>query len=366
MRLDNFVDLKKEVDYIIVGQGIAGTLLAYQLLIKGKSILVVDRGYEKSSSYVAAGLMNPTVLKRITKTWRAEEFTAYNRSFYESLNTFLKGIYYQELPFSKLITSSDEKDFWSHRYEQEDLKKYIEKELSQADNLKQFTSPFLEGKVKKTAWLNIKPLLKDFRSLLIYKNNLLAEDFDFSKLTFLKATVSYKQFEAKKIIFCEGAKISENPYFNYLPMVLNKGELITIRSTSFKSEKILNKKVFILPIKENIYKIGATFEWKWETEEPTNNRKLELETNLKNITNKTYQIINHEAGIRPSSRDRRPIIGLHYDNNKLAVFNGLGSRGCLMAPLLCNEFIAFLDGSGTISNEIDIKRFDRFKPSLTS
>lgn len=355
--------MKKHVDYIIVGQGIAGTILSFQLIHQSKSILVVDKGFENSSSYVAAGLINPTVLKRITKTWRADEFSSYNDNFYDKLHSFLDGTYYHKLPFSKLINSSEEKDFWEHRYHQDNVKNYIEKDLVSIENQNQFANDFVAGKVKKTAWLNIKPLLNDFRNYLSKNESLLDESFDFDSLDLSDNSVNYKGISAERIIFCEGSNVSNNPFFNYLPMVLNKGELITIETDQFKSDIILKKKVFILPVKENTYKIGATFEWKWEDENPSEIRKKELITDFQKITTRDYKLINHEAGVRPSSRDRRPIIGLHPTNKLIGVFNGLGSRGCLMAPLLAKEFIDYLEKKSELNEEADIKRFNRFMPN---
>ena len=355
--------MKNSVDYIIVGQGIAGSILGLQLIKKGYSILVIDQGYKNSSSYVAAGLINPTVLKRITKTWRAEEFIKYNNLFYKSLHEFLSGTYYYKTPFSKLINSTEEKDFWKHRFEQEGVSNYIEKKLKKVENSEQFNTPYLEGKVKNTAWLNIKPFLADFRKHILNKESLLKEKLDFKELKHYSKHIEYKGIKAKKILFCEGAKISENPFFNYIPMVLNKGELITIKTSSFRSNKILKKKVFVLPIDKETYKIGATFEWKWESEKPSEKKKSELETDFKNISSANYEIINHEAGVRPSSRDRRPVIGLHPDYKNFGVFNGLGSRGCLMAPLLSKEFVLFLEEKKIVRNEADVKRFEKFRPN---
>lgn len=355
--------MKDTVDYIIVGQGIAGSILGFQLIKKGYSILVVDKGYKNSSSYVAAGLINPTVLKRITKTWRAEEFSNYNNSFYKTLHEFLNACYYHKTPFSKLISSSEEMDFWKHRFKQDDVSNYIEEKLELAENSEQYNTSFWEGKVKKTGWLNIKPFLADFREFLQKDASILEEKFDFDKLSHHQNSVEYKGINAKKIIFCEGAKITDNPYFNYIPMVLNKGELITIKTSDFKSEKILKKKVFVLPIDKDTYKIGATFEWNWQSENPSEKNKAELETDFKKISSSSYNIINHEAGVRPSSRDRRPVIGLHNDYKNFAVFNGLGSRGCLMAPLLSKEFVDFLEEKVEIEKEASLSRFNKFKPS---
>jgi glycine/D-amino acid oxidase-like deaminating enzyme len=351
----------KKVDYIIVGQGLAGTILSFQLIQNKQKVYVIDKGYKSSSSYVAAGLINPIVLKRITKTWRASEFIKYNDKFYDTFSLFLKGKYYKKAIFEKLIISDEEKQFWEHRYHEEDVSDFIERELIKSEPKLQYSNSFESGFVKKTAWLNIKPLLKDYRDYLEKNDMLLSSSINYDKIKFSDSEVIYNGVSAKKIIFCEGANIINNPFFNYLPMVLNKGELLTVKSESFNTSNILKKKVFVLPVEKDTFKIGATFDWKWDTENPTKEKKEQLENDFKVISKLPYKVINHESGVRPSSRDRRPIIGIHQENNKVGVFNGLGSRACFMAPLLSQEFIDYLNKKSPLNKEADIIRFKKFK-----
>ncbi|NOG56526.1 MAG: FAD-binding oxidoreductase [Bacteroidetes bacterium] len=349
--------MNKQVDYIIVGQGIAGTILAYQLLSRNFKVILIDQGFEKASSYVAGALINPIVLKRITKTWRADDFVKYNRPFYKQLSLYLGNTFYHDMPFEKLIYSDDEKYFWKLRYNQEDLKKYIAPELSPIKNSTPFSKEFFSGIVKETAWLDIKLLLESFRTHLKNLSCLIDSEFEYDKIIFQEDSIIYKSIKAKKIIFCEGSQLTNNPFFNDIPMSLNKGELITIKSNEIQTKSILKKSIFILPIDKDTYKVGATFEWKWENENPSESKKLWLIKQLTELTKAKFTVINHEAGIRPSTKDRRPAIGLHKNYKTLALFNGLGSRGCFTAPLLAEEFIRFLENKEALDKEVDINRF---------
>lgn len=53
--------------YIIVGQGLAGTLLAYQMHKNNIPFKIIVDPIQKSASEIAAGLINPLVFKRLTK-----------------------------------------------------------------------------------------------------------------------------------------------------------------------------------------------------------------------------------------------------------------------------------------------------------
>lgn len=345
-----------KVDYLIIGQGLAGTILATELRKRNKSYLIIDSGFEKGSTYVAAGVINPLVLKRLTKSWRANDFVSYNKAFYNELNAYYEEEIYIEQKLFKLINSDDERLFWDKRYFEEDVSFFIEKELEKSENSKIWKEPFYKGKVKHSSWVNLKLLLKKFRST--HKEHVIEETFDFNSIEMLNSSIKYKDINSKHIVFCDGSKIKENPYFSYIPMGYNKGELITIESKELQIEEMYKKKVFILPYKKNVYKVGATFEWQWESKSPSEKKKSELLDNLNLLIKVPYKIINHEAGVRPSVKDRRPLLGIHPRFSNIFLFNGLGSRGCMMAPLLAKEMIDFIEEGKRLHKESDIKRFE--------
>lgn len=346
--------MKRNVDYLIVGQGLAGTFLAYKLLKNKRSFVLVDKGLHSSSSFVAAGLINPLVLKRLTLSWRAKEFLAYNENFYADLEAFLQKEYRFKVPIEKLISSADEELFWSKRFEKEELSDLMEKDLGEINASIKAPVPFKVGKVKHTSWVHISDLLTDFRSYLQKKNLLIEDDFKHQEIENSKY---YGDITFSKIIFCEGAKLTENPFFNYLPYSLNKGQLLTIRSKDMPQQNILKKKVFILPYQNDLFKVGATFSWKWESEDPEEEKTKQLCSFLEEITSLPYEIVNVEAGIRPSVKDRRPLLGKHPQFSNYYLFNGMGSRGCFMAPLLVDEFFEYLEKGKTLHPEMDIERF---------
>lgn len=346
-----------KTDYLIVGQGLAGTILATEIKKRGLSFKIIDAGYKVGSTYVAAGVINPLVLKRLTKSWRANEFVSYNEQFYNELNAFYNNSIYFKNKLFKLISSDDEKLFWSNRYHEEDVSFFIEKDLNQIKHANKWSSSFVKGEVKHSSWVNLKMLLSEFR--LKHQENIIEEKFDFNKLKTNQNGIEYNELQAKQIVFCDGAKIKQNPYFSYIPMGFNKGELITIESEALQLTEMHKKKVFILPIKDNVYKVGATFEWQWESNSPSNKKKQELITDLNKLIKVPYKIINHEAGVRPSVKDRRPLLGVHPKYNRFYIFNGMGSRGCMMAPLLAKEMIDFVEKGKKLHPESNINRFEK-------
>jgi len=343
-----------EVEYLIVGQGIAGTILSYRLIKENKSVLVIDQGHHSSASHVAAGVINPLVLKRLTMTWRAEEFLETAHNFYPELDHHLSISSFHKTPINKLIQSEDEKSFWDKRWERVPLKGVVEKELEDAQ-LDHTTSPFKKGIVKNTAWVDLKVLLSSYRSFLEKNNLLIEETFDHMDLE----CHQYKNISFEKIIFCEGASCVSNPFFSHLPFSPNKGELITIKSADLKLNEIYKKKVFVLPLGNDLYRVGATYEREFEKKYDSQQKREELISSFRSIFNCDFEIIDQESGVRPAVMDRRPLLGKHPLINNFFLFNGLGSRGCLMAPQLSEELISLMEDGIPLKSEEDLNRVNR-------
>ena len=136
-----------------------------------------------------------------------------------------------------------------------------------------------------------------------------------------------------------------------------KGELITIHAPKLKLDCIIKSSVFILPIGDDHYKIGATFNWNDKTSKPSSKAKQELLEKLDKILNVDYVVVDHVAGIRPTVKDRRPLVGVHQKHKQLAILNGLGTRGVLLAPSMAKELYSHLEHQKVLSPEIDISRF---------
>ena len=198
------------------------------------------------------------------------------------------------------------------------------------------------------------------RQKLREQNKLRSGTFNFSKLTINENGIQYEDIQAKHLVFCEGWQAVNNPYFGWLPFSINKGEVLDINVQNFSGECIYNKGVYVVPLGNGNLKVGATYNWREPNENPTEEGLKELETKLKNLLIKPFMVVNHEAGIRPAVRDRKPLIGVHPEFPALSIFNGMGSKGVLMAPFLAGQFADALTGKGTLWPEVSIARYQQF------
>ena len=354
-------EMSKNVDYIIVGQGLAGSILALTLLKYGKSVIVIDQTKASTASKVAAGLYNPVVFKRLVKSWMADDLLTYMDEFYPEMQELLGAEFYFSKRILKPFAEEQEKALWLKKVE-EPIGKYLNEAIFEDDlngiiyNPLGISEVMHAGNVDTIQFLNSS---KDY----FQKNNLFIDElFDYNQIKIEEETVNYKDISASKIIFCEGYKAIENPYFKWLPFKLTKGEILTIKlkhTHHIPFNTVINKAVFILPVGNDTYKVGATYEWQDLTESITEKGKNYLVEKLQKILKIPFEIINHQAGIRPTVNDRRPLIGLHPEHSQLAVFNGMGTKAVMLAPFFAFQFANALRHHTALDKEVDIARFKK-------
>jgi len=345
------------VRYIIVGQGIAGTVLAHIFLKHHISFVIIDDPKLSQASKIAAGLYNPVVFKRLVKSWKVDELLPFMDSFYAEAEQLLNEKFYFKKTIVKLFTEEQEKTLWLKK-SNEEVGSYLDKKISETAFEDIVYNSNGAAEVKQGGNLNIPLFLEASRRYFLKQNLLLEEIFDHQQLTVTDKNVVYKNTTADKLIFCEGYKALENPYFSGFPFKLTKGEVLTIHAPLLnQTEKVINKGVFILPVGDDLYKVGATYEWADLSDLPTEKGKTELVDKLKKVLKIPFEIVNHQAGIRPTVNDRRPLIGLHPKHSTLAVFNGLGTKGVMLAPYFAQQLYSFLEENKALEEEVDIERF---------
>lgn len=344
------------IDCIVVGLGLAGIAFCEELEAEGKKIIVFEDDSQKSST-VAGGLYNPVILKRFTPVWNADEQLEVALPFYEALEEKLQTSFDEKLPVMRRFAAIEEQNMWFEASDKPKLSKYLDTQLVINTN-EAVDAPFSLGKVKETGRIFTGKLLKAYREYLQAKNYLRNESFQYEKLTIEDEFVQYQNIQAKKIVFCEGFGIKKNPYFSYLPLNGTKGELLFIKAPTLKIDYVLKSSVFLIPQGNDVYTVGATYNWTDKTNTTTEEAKSELVTKLSKLINCEYEIIAHVAGIRPTVIDRRPLVGIHPENPKLAVLNGLGTRGVMIAPTVAKQLYKHLEYQAELPNEINIKRFE--------
>ena len=345
----------KEVDYIVVGLGLAGLAFS-RILEKHKKSFIVFEDNSQNASLVASGMYNPVVLKRFTPVWKANLQLKEAIPFYKELEKLLNKDYNFPIAIYRVFKSIEEQNNWTVACDKSSLSNYM---IPQIINKKigGILSDFGFGKLKNTGRISTKLLLNDYKHYLKEHNLIKYERFNYQSLKININVVEYKNITAKKIIFCEGFWLTKNPFFNYLPMQEAKGELLTIHAPELNIDFMIKSSVFILPLGNHYYKVGATFNWKDKTLNATQEGKQELIDKLLNVINVPYEIISQSAGIRPTVKDRRPLVGKHPIYKNMAILNGLGTRGVMIAPWAAKQLFHHLENNKELDKEITINRY---------
>jgi len=341
-------------DIIIVGQGIAGSVLALELLNRKKSIVVIDKPQLSASSKVAAGIWNPVVFKRLTKSWMADELIPSLNEFYTEAEITTNTSFVEERKIAKLFTEEQEINLWKKK-STEEMQNYL------TTTIYEMQHPLLSkyAIVKQAGNIDTKAFLNATSTYLQQKNSYINEVFDYSLVQLSENGIVYKSTSASQIIFCEGYLIHQNPYFNYLPFKPAKGDVLTIFCKSLSIDFVLNKGIFIMPLGNHLFKIGATYNWQNIHDAPSETAKEELISKFKKIVSYPFELITHESGVRPSVIDRRPVLGTHPKHSNIKLFNGFGTKAVMLAPYFAKHFCDYLFDKKALLKEVDVKRFTK-------
>jgi len=348
------------LDYIVVGLGLAGTTFC-ETLRKNKKEFIVYNDTSQISSYVAGGLSNPLILKRFTLAWNAQELIPIANAFYSELEEDLSIELNHQISVVRRLNSVEEQNSWFEAADKPRLKKFLSTELVRNEN-KNIDAPFDFGEVLHVTRLDTKLLLKTYANILLSNKQLMGASFEHDQLKVKDSYVVYKGIKARKIVFAEGYGLKLNPYFNYLPLQGSKGEYLIIKSKELQVEYAVKSSIFIIPLGEGLYKVGANYERMDKTNLPTIKAKEELLKKLNAVINSSYEVVGHEAGVRPTVSDRRPLLGSHPKHSLLSVLNGFGSHGVMIAPWASKHLYEYLQTNKALDQEVDIKRFQsKFK-----
>jgi hypothetical protein len=323
--------VKTNKPYLLVGQGIAGTVLAHHFLQANIPFEIWDSPKHFNSSYAAGGIFNPVTGRKLEKTWLADELFDYLFSFYQQLEKTLSASFFYPMPLFRPFANAE-------------MKQWL------MDRKPQIYHDFLNWEedgvwVKKAGWV-------DVASLLRHSKNYFEGIKIFSDRTFQEEDAS--NFEA--VIFCEGFHAVQNPIWNKLPFLPAKGELIRFHSNEPSRDCILNKNGFILPLPDGAFKVGATYRWDEFTPFPTTSSREELMSKLTSMGVSEYELLETYVGIRPATQDRRPFVGM-LAGDTMGIFNGFGSKGVSLSPYFAQSFVQAIKGEKELDPDVSIRRY---------
>ncbi|MES2703907.1 MAG: FAD-binding oxidoreductase [Bacteroidota bacterium] len=346
-----------KVDYIIVGQGIAGTVLAWQLRSAGKRVIVVDAVRPHTASRVSAGIINPYTGKRMVKVAGYESLVAEALGCYRQMERKLQVGFVEEISILQFHHTPEARQVFIEREHAADELLHSVPDTIDLDKL--FKPVFGIGEIGPCYQVAVPLLLNKARAHFEDSGILMKEQFGWGLCTINDSGVEYKGITAEKVICCEGIAVGSNPYFSKLPFTDNIGEVIIADIPGLPREHIYKHQYFILPWSEGLFWIGATNHWKYDGIRPTALFRREVEAMLDQWLKRPYRVVEHIASSRPTTLDRQPFAGFHPQYPAVGIFNGMGTKGCLLAPWLARCYAETLCAGAPLPKETDINRFRR-------
>jgi len=348
--------LQNHYDIIIVGQGISGTVLSSALMEQHQKVLVIDDGNKKAASKIASGVINPVTGRRIVKTWQIDEVMPAAVRMYQALEKKLDTSIVKQCNIVNFHASEQMQKAFEDRIAEDPT--YLSTQPLPNTIAAAFDAPFGHTVIDPCWLIHLEILLHHWRQYLIEKNTLIEDVFEFNKLGVTADQIVYKNYTANKIIFCEGAKGQNNPFFNQLPFAPNKGEALLVKIKKLDNSFIYKETVSIVPWKDAIFWVGSNYEWDNYNDDPSPSFKEKTMAALNEWLTIPYEVIDHIAAIRPANTQRRPFIGMHPIYKNIGIFNGMGTKGCSLAPYFAEQLTSHILQQTTLDNEASIDRFN--------
>lgn len=344
----------KKTECIIVGCGIAGITVAWELFKRNISFVIIGNTKLSACSLIAPGVFNPIVFKRITPSWQASVLIEQLKDFYQYVENKLHQHLLLPLEIWHVLSNTNEVNLWKEK--QELYPKFL-------NDTNTFSSPHLNNPLKCGVVTNAGRLkvaeylyysIEFFKSLNCFSE----QTFHYPNLVLHTDFFEYENIIGSHIIFCEGYQVKNNPWFNFIQLKPAKGEVLHIETQNavLPENTVLHQHISIIPIEKNKYILGSNYEWNELNETPTEQVKQHFLSVFENIFNVSYEMVGHYAGIRPAA-DRRPIIGYHPEIKNMFVFNGLGTKGVMIAPYAAKILADNILHHTPIPDDLSVNRF---------
>ena len=346
-------------DYLILGQGLAGSLLAWHLLHAGRRVLVLDDRHSSSSSMVAAGLINPLAGMRFNCAPRTVQWLASAHAFYAELGSLYGRRYFHAIDMQRLFRSDAQVRFYQRQLERQSCLPYLGERLDAGQLDAGIRAPHGGFAQTQTGYLDMPQILTDLRDWLQHQQAYAAMAVHYSAIGTGPAGITVGEVQASALVFCVGYRMRQNPWFNFLPLQPDKGELLQLRSERTLCHHIINGAHMLIPLGGGKYRFGATHEHSITDHSPTAQARQQLQAGLQALLERhdDIRVEDQSAGVRPATSDRQPFIGQHPQYPALHLFNGFGARGALSIPWYAQEFSAHLLRRHPLPEEADLLRY---------
>lgn len=354
----------QQTDVLLIGAGICGTFLSVELERAGIPHLVIDEQRPFTASRAAAGLINPVTGRRIVTTWMIDQLLPFAVDAYARLAEVLGASYFSPASVTDFFPTAQMRLAFLKRLEEDAA--YLQLPADEHAWDACFVAELGYGVIAPCYLVDMPGLLAAARSRMVGREVLMEEKFERAELEIMAEGVRYRDIDARRVIFCDGIESFGSPYFSRLPFAPNKGEALIVEIDGlaeavgeYPVKNIFKKGMSLVPWREGLYWVGSSYEWSFEDAGPTEGFRRRAEAALKEWVRLPYRVVEHVASVRPATLERRPFVGFHPLYAGVGILNGMGTKGCSLAPYFARQLVRNIVDGSAILPEADVRRFSK-------
>lgn len=325
---------------LILGQGLAGTLLGWELQWAGVDFTLVDAGPAGAATSAAAGLINPVTGRRLVKSWRIDALLPAARATYGAIETELGVALWHDVRIRRLFADERERSFWRGKQARGEL------------------APFAGVGDADGFW--IEPAARiDLPRLLAASRTRWRSEGRLHEAAWSEDDVERALAIHPGVIDCRGVAAAASGRFERVPWEYVQGEMLELAVAGLPVREVLNRRQWLVPVAEGAAWVGATQVPGERRAVTTPGARVTLEASARGLLglDRSFVVTGQRAGVRVALPDRRPAAGRHPERRGLGVCSGLGGKGALWAPLLARQWARHLTTGEAFDKEVDVSRF---------
>jgi glycine oxidase len=341
---------------LIIGQGLAGTALAWRLWERGVSFVIVDRSEAITSSKVAAGLITPITGMRLTVSWRYTMFYLEALGFYRRCGQRLKQRCFFPRGYVRLLKNAAEIAKWHKRRGDPDMQPFLHPRTPEV-SAETIHDPVNGFQQRHAAWLDTTTYLQASRDFFVSLGAWMQADVLPEEVRDDADGVAWNGQRFSHVIWAQGWSAEKHPLLSWVPFQSARGTILTVQADLQGEQRILNRGCWLLPRPDGSLRAGSTYEWKFDDPHtPAADQVALLEANLRSLLKVPTTVTGMQTAVRPIIKNQQALMGTHPAHPRVAFLNGLGSKGSLRSPWLARHLIKHLLDGTALDAELDLQR----------
>ncbi len=317
--------------------------------------LIVDPNDAQTCSKAAAGLITPVTGRRLTLSWRIEQCLPEAIGLYQELEALLGARFWHPLRHLRLFREPEEVAYWKSRAAQSPWRQDWVEESTQS--LQGLSVSLLNDHggfwLQNAGWLDTTTYLEASRVFFQKSGSWRQGNVAEEEIEVTTDGVSWQGETFDRIVLCRGWQQQGSQYFSWLTFQSARGIMMDLETAGPLPDHAVSKRCWMLPKDDHRFLVGSTYEFDWER--PMEESLEELHSKLREMFLSDYRVTATRAGIRPIVKRMQLVLGRHPSWDRLAVFNGLGSKGALRAPYFAKMLAEHLLDGKPIDAEVDVR-----------